>query len=266
MTHTHDTDLARAHVMLHGTTWIELLGASDGDYAAATTRLGYYMVVWLQVAGGAIAAGDVTQAMLGDDPILYGMWHAWARNREQDAANAAKARRGKHWGGYIKSCDNAGVIPMDEDAWEAAGMPTKATGQEIPEPQAGQAKRDKAKKDKPVQDKAQKRVYEHDSEPYMLAAYLDTRLCETAPAQRARTEADLQRWADTYRLMHERDGLSWALIDTVQNWATHDVCDTHVGSTWAGWASQIQSAEALRRSWDKIVTRIPATILEGVSS
>lgn len=66
--------------------------------------------------------------------------------------------------------------------------------------------------------------------------------CSHARAGEAAREATVLRWADTMRLLHERDSRSWEEIHAMVAW-----CQDH-----EFWRANILSADTLRAQWDKL--------------
>lgn len=78
-------------------------------------------------------------------------------------------------------------------------------------------------------------------------------LAKEAPAKRART---LLGWADTIRLMHERDGHGWGEISAMIGWSQkHEF-----------WAGPIQGAKSLRKHWDKMAGQRQTASSRGISA
>lgn len=66
------------------------------------------------------------------------------------------------------------------------------------------------------------------------------KLTEAGKQQKAR------RWADAFRLMHDRDGHSWEAIDAMVDWSQADPF----------WRSNILSGDKLREKWDQLAARM----------
>lgn len=90
--------------------------------------------------------------------------------------------------------------------------------------------------------KTAKPVYEHTSAPYKLAAKLEEMIHSNNPEAKQQTEAALQSWADTFRLMIERDKRTPRQIYDVLFWAQNDDF----------WRKQILSANNLRKQYDRL--------------
>ena len=107
---------------------------------------------------------------------------------------------------------------------------------------AGAATGEKEKKGKKG-----KRVYEPDDRRYKCAAWLDADIAKKTPGSKRATEAQLQNWADTFRLMEERDGILMDNIIRVLMWARKD--DRF-------WSGVVLSAGNLRENYNKILAKM----------
>ena len=65
------------------------------------------------------------------------------------------------------------------------------------------------------------------------------KLPESAKRDRA------QKWADAFRLLHERDGHSWEEINAMVDWCQAD----------SFWKSNILSGDKLREKWDQLAAK-----------
>lgn len=81
--------------------------------------------------------------------------------------------------------------------------------------------------------------YEPDSKPYRCARKLLDEILRNKPDFKI---PNLQKWADTFRLMNERDERSWKTIGKVIIYATQDNF----------WRSNILSADKLRKQFDRL--------------
>lgn len=90
-----------------------------------------------------------------------------------------------------------------------------------------------------------RRVYGHDELPYKAAAYLSRRCCENVPWLKPADERQLQQWADSFRLLHERDGYDWQLINDVLIWSQQDPF----------WQQNIRSGRNFREKFTTLVAR-----------
>lgn len=81
--------------------------------------------------------------------------------------------------------------------------------------------------------------YEPDSKPYRCARKLLDEILKNKPDFKI---PNLQKWADTFRLMNERDERSWKTIGKVIIYATQDNF----------WRSNILSADKLRKQFDRL--------------
>ena len=92
----------------------------------------------------------------------------------------------------------------------------------------------------------QSRVYDHGSKYYKAASWLKQKVMQNTKKKiREPTEANLQSWADTFRLMESptADNLPWEEIKETLKWAVSD----------SFWRTVIQSADGFRRNYAKIV-------------
>lgn len=90
---------------------------------------------------------------------------------------------------------------------------------------------------------AKSRTYDHDSEEYRLARLLARRVHEVnEKAKVPKDEAGLQRWANTMRLMIERDGHTSDEIRQTMAWALDD----------GFWQALVQSPDYLREKFATI--------------
>lgn len=93
--------------------------------------------------------------------------------------------------------------------------------------------------DTPPKKTKKKRQYDLDSKPYRCAVKLQDEILKNKPDFK---RPDLQKWADTFRLMNERDGRVWKTIGEVIIYATQDDF----------WRSNILSADKLRKQFDRL--------------
>lgn len=93
--------------------------------------------------------------------------------------------------------------------------------------------------DVPPKKTKKKRQYDPDSKPYRCAVKLQDEIIKNKPDFK---RPDLQKWADTFRLMNERDGRVWKTIGKVIIYATQDDF----------WRSNILSADKLRKQFDRL--------------
>lgn len=82
-----------------------------------------------------------------------------------------------------------------------------------------------------------KKKYKPDDQAYKCAVKLQNEILKNKPDFK---RADLQKWANTFRLMHERDKRSWKDIGYVILYATADDF----------WKNNILSADKLRKQFD----------------
>lgn len=82
---------------------------------------------------------------------------------------------------------------------------------------------------------------------YLAAQWLSKCALENSPRKmRMPSEANLQSWADVFRLMEDRDNLEWNDIRDVLKWATKDVF----------WKAQILSAGNFRKHYNQLVVKM----------
>lgn len=81
--------------------------------------------------------------------------------------------------------------------------------------------------------------YEPDSKPYRCARKMLDEILKNKPDFKI---PNLQKWADTFRLMNERDGRTWKTIGDVIVFATQDDF----------WRVNILSADKLRKQFDRL--------------
>lgn len=93
--------------------------------------------------------------------------------------------------------------------------------------------------DNPSKKSKKKVKYEPDSKPYRCALKLQDEILKNKPDFKL---PDLQKWADTFRLMNERDNRSWKAIGDVIIYATQDEF----------WRVNILSADKLRKQFDRL--------------
>lgn len=96
--------------------------------------------------------------------------------------------------------------------------------------------------------KRKKRVYESGETPYRAALYLAKRISENIPGSKPTPEAQLQNWADSFRLLHERDGYTWEMISEVLAWCQDDDF----------WKRNILSGGTFRRQFLKLLAKSEA--------
>lgn len=96
--------------------------------------------------------------------------------------------------------------------------------------------------------KRKRRVYEVSENPYRAALYLAKRISENIPGSKPTPEAQLQNWADSFRLLHERDGYDWNTISEVLAWCQDDDF----------WKQNILSGGTFRRQFLKLLAKSEA--------
>ena len=102
-----------------------------------------------------------------------------------------------------------------------------------------------------------KRVYEPESTPYRIAAYLLAAILKNKPDFRCPSEAAFQKWADSARLMIERDKRDKRRIKEVIDFCQDDPF----------WRRNILSVPKLREKFDQLELQLgPAPPQEEVST
>lgn len=94
-------------------------------------------------------------------------------------------------------------------------------------------------------EKKAKREYDHQSEPYRLAAELKTGIMANNPDHKKITESQLQSWADDMRKMLELDKRSYSQVSNMISWCQRDDF----------WKTNILSASKLRKQYDQMRVR-----------
>lgn len=89
-----------------------------------------------------------------------------------------------------------------------------------------------------------RRTYEKDSDAYRIAEQLAEHVRGVSPGWKS-DEKTLQSWADTLRLMVERDGRTWDGIRGMIAWVHDD----------AFWSTNILSADKLRTQWTQLAAK-----------
>lgn len=90
------------------------------------------------------------------------------------------------------------------------------------------------------------RGYSPDSNPYRAAAYLAERRAENFPQMKPPTEKHLQSWADAFRLLNERDGYPWELIQDVLIFTMDDPF----------WRRNILSGDKFRKQFETLLAKM----------
>ena len=91
--------------------------------------------------------------------------------------------------------------------------------------------------------KSTKRTYDEQSKELRAATKLWELIQRNNPKAK---QQDLQKWADVFRLMHERDNRSWKDIGTLIQWSQND----------SFWSSNILSANKLRKQFDQLTVKM----------
>lgn len=105
------------------------------------------------------------------------------------------------------------------------------------------------KSEAPEKKSKKKPIYDHTSIPYRAAKWLSEQIMERLPEQKAYTEADLQRWADDFRLMNTSDGYEWELIEKVLQYSQEDYF----------WSQNILSASKFRKQFSTLLAKAKAS-------
>jgi len=87
--------------------------------------------------------------------------------------------------------------------------------------------------------------YEHDSTYYKAALWLANRIEDRVPGYKKHTESQLQEWANSARLMMERDGRDRALTNKLLLFSQEDEF----------WSRNILSIPKFRERFDKLLTQ-----------
>jgi hypothetical protein len=96
---------------------------------------------------------------------------------------------------------------------------------------------------KPSSHKSTKRTYDEQSKELRAATKLWELIQRNNPKAK---QQDLQKWADVFRLMHERDNRSWKDIGTLIQWSQND----------GFWSANILSANKLRKQFDQLTAKM----------
>ncbi|WP_019536563.1 replication protein [Paenibacillus ginsengihumi] len=119
-----------------------------------------------------------------------------------------------------------------------------------PEPRERKKREHPKPPSKPAR-KREKRTYDKDSTYYRMAAYFHGKVREMAAEigfnHASITKADLQKWADDFRLMVERDGVTDKhMIREVIDWVTQDEF----------WRVNVISAKKLREKFPELALKM----------
>lgn len=102
----------------------------------------------------------------------------------------------------------------------------------------------------PDEPKKKNRIYEPDSYPYKAARYLADRIAENIPGSKPTMEAQLQKWADAFRLLNERDGYDWNTISGVLAFSQEDDF----------WKTNVLSGATFRKQFLKLLAKSGVTV------
>lgn len=91
--------------------------------------------------------------------------------------------------------------------------------------------------------KSANRTYDEQSKELRAATKLWELIQRNNPKAK---QQDLQKWADVFRLMHERDNRSWKDIGTLIQWSQND----------SFWSANILSANKLRKQFDQLTAKM----------
>lgn len=91
--------------------------------------------------------------------------------------------------------------------------------------------------------KSVNRTYDEQSKELRAATKLWELIQRNNPKAK---QQDLQKWADVFRLMHERDNRSWKDIGTLIQWSQND----------SFWSANILSANKLRKQFDQLTAKM----------
>lgn len=155
--------------------------------------------------------------------------------------------------GDVTSRDVTGVtgrsateLERDAAAWAEAQLPASSDGLTVAglEGELGgirQGKDKRPRKEKP----------EPPIEALTMANLLIAYIIENAPGSRLEKATDSQRaakaaaWADAFRLLHDRDGIEWGVIEGMIHWCQRD----------AFWSGVILSGDKFREKWDTLTAQ-----------
>lgn len=103
--------------------------------------------------------------------------------------------------------------------------------------------------------KKTKQTFAHDSNPYKAAKYLESMMKENTPGLTDKTEADLQRWADSFDKCHRIDRHPWETIEDVLKWCQADQF----------WKTNILSGSKFREKFETLLAKATSAgaIMEG---
>lgn len=101
----------------------------------------------------------------------------------------------------------------------------------------------RSKEVKPSSHKSTNRTYDEQSKELRAATKLWELIQRNNPKAK---QQDLQKWADVFRLMHERDNRSWKDIGTIIQWSQND----------SFWSANILSANKLRKQFDQLTAKM----------
>ncbi|MFD1484659.1 DNA replication protein DnaD [Lacticaseibacillus baoqingensis] len=101
----------------------------------------------------------------------------------------------------------------------------------------------RSKEVKPSSHKSAKRTFDEQSKELRAATKLWELIQRNNPKAK---QQDLQKWADVFRLMHERDNRSWKDIGMLIQWSQND----------SFWSSNILSAKKLREKFDQLTAKM----------
>lgn len=198
-------------------------------------------------------------ARTGNIPVLTGLELALfttIRARidiDEDRYDETSIKR--RYGGYCRAEKAAGREPVDLSTWQhmqaCASISSQFNTNSIPIQPNNREYRPDFSDEKPdaLPPKAKKRTYPHESTPYRAAAALARLMTENTPAMKPPGEATLQTWADSFRLLNERDGYDWDLINAVLVWCQDDPF----------WQKNILSGPTFRKQFGKLLVQMEAS-------
>ena len=215
-------------------------------------------------------------AKTGDVPVLFGsdlLSFTLYRNAIDRDENAYIARCTRNaYAGYRSAEKRAGREPLSRSEWEQQTLthvderqqslthvddcqPNQPIPIPIPTPNIEEdfnklKSRPDFSDEKPddTPAKRKKRTYPNESTPYRAAAALARLMTENTPAMKPPGEAALQTWADSFRLLNERDGYDWDLINDVLVWCQDDPF----------WSRNILSGPTFRKQFGKLLVQMEA--------
>jgi len=98
--------------------------------------------------------------------------------------------------------------------------------------------------EKPKRAKKQREPFDHNSNPYKCAAYLNEAICERLNVE-SKPEATLQSWADAFDKCHRIDHRPWKELEVVLRWSQED----------SFWQQNILSGSKFRKQYETLLSK-----------